>query len=83
MEARKRFVTSSRIKHEERIRKHLAGEVVEFNALWCSVGFFNDGGGRTILNEERPFTNEEWKKLLEDTHRPTEDWYFDPICKTS
>ncbi len=71
------FKESIRVWHETRIRQYLAGKHVEYSALWLSVGYFYAGNGRTYLNEKRPFTKEEFKRLLEATHGPTDDHYLE------
>lgn len=77
MTTAKEFVNKTmRLRHETRIREYLAGKYVHDSALWLSVGYFYAGNGRTYLNEKRPFTNKEWKKLLEETNRPTDDHYL-------
>lgn len=65
-----------RLWHENRIKGYLQGKVLNYNSLWLSVGYFSCGAGRTNLLDERPFTKEEWKKLLTDTQRPLSDPYL-------
>lgn len=54
-------------KHRDTIEKHLAGEKVEPNQLWLSVGYFYHGAGRF---SKRSFVTEtQWKQLLRETGR--------------
>ncbi len=65
-----------RVNHESRLKEHLRGKPLKYQFLWNSVEYFVNGTGRTYLLENRPFTKEEWKKLLIDTHRPIDDPYL-------
>lgn len=62
--------------HAYCIRRHLRGEAIEASELWASVGYFAHGDGRAYLNEKRPFTRDEWRKLLEATGRGLDDPYL-------
>jgi len=64
--------------HMERIRAFLSeeGRMPSEAGLWLSVGYFYEGSGRNYLNTERPFTEEEWKRLLVETGRSLEDEHY-------
>ena len=77
----KQFLDRIQQRHEEHVRSHLRGEEVDWARLWLAVGYFENGPGRDYLNKERPFTKEEWRKLLKDTHRSEDDWYLNTGAK--
>ncbi len=62
--------------HESRLRAYLRDKLLDYNLLWLSVEYFLSGAGRVYLLAEHPFTKEEWKKLLTDTNRHTDDPYL-------
>ena len=59
------FLDGIRKNHEERCRMFLTGKKIEKEFLWMSVGYFYAGAGQW----NRPFTDDEWQKLLKATDR--------------
>jgi len=59
----------TRNRHLSCLKRFLKDEPIDKVQVWVAVGYFKHGDGKEYFKSKKPFSEEEWARLLTATNR--------------